>query len=293
MKSIRPTFFIVGAPKAGTTALHFFLDKHPEVCMSSDKEPNYFSHQEISAQLLYYEKTNSITESDYLSLFHPTQHTKIAGEASVSYLFYPLVPERIKNFSKNAKIIISLRHPVQRAFSHYQMDYSLGYVNETFEKIFRNGQAHPKTGNHFQQYFLLGNYGTQVERYLKTFGGANVLIILHEEVTQYPKNVIQKLCHFLGIDNTLLPSDIEQQNVTVAGKNKTIQWLYKQKLFRKTIGILASEQSKARIKRLLFSKQDLPHLDQNLAIELQHYYRDEMLLLERLSTLNIKNWIQE
>ncbi|MBK9639488.1 MAG: sulfotransferase domain-containing protein [Bacteroidetes bacterium] len=293
MKSIRPPFFIVGAPKAGTTALHLFLDKHPEVCMSTDKEPNYFSHKEIKEQLLYYKKTNSTTESEYLSLFHPTPKTKIAGEGSVSYLFYPMVPERIKNFSPDAKIIISLRNPVQRAFSHYQMDYSLGYVNETFEQIFRNGQSHPKTGNHFQQYFLLGNYGTQVERYLKTFGDTNVLIILHQDIIQSPKQVIQKLCHFLGIDDSLLPAEIEQHNVTMAGKNKIIQWLYKQKLFRKTIGVLVSEQSKAKVKSLLFSKQDLPQLDQKLAVELQQYYRDEMLLLQRISTLDIKNWIHD
>ncbi|MFN0188186.1 MAG: sulfotransferase family protein [Bacteroidia bacterium] len=291
MKSIRPSFFIVGAPKAGTTALHYFLDKHPEVCMSADKEPNYFSQQEISEQLLYYKKTNSTTESTYLSLFHPTLATKIAGEGSVSYLFYPKVAARIKSFSSDAKIIISLRHPVQRAFSHYQMDYSLGYVNETFENIFRNGQTHPKTGKYFQQYFLLGHYGTQVERYLKTFGEDNVLILLHEDIIQDPKNVIQKLCQFLRINDTALPSDIEKQNVTMAGKNKTIQWLYKQKFFRKTIGVLFNEQSKAKIKSLLFSKQNLPQLDQKLAIELLHYYQEEMLLLERISTLNIKKWI--
>ena len=88
MKNLKVDFFIVGAPKAGTTALHAHLAKHPQVCMSSDKEPNYFSFEEIEEQQLYYHKENVKSESDYNSLFECEESAKLRGEASVSYLYH-------------------------------------------------------------------------------------------------------------------------------------------------------------------------------------------------------------
>ncbi|MBL7923952.1 MAG: sulfotransferase [Bacteroidia bacterium] len=279
---MKPSFFIVGAPKAGTTALHAYLEKHPQVCMSRDKEPNFFSWQEIEAQQLYYKKENARTEEHYLALFHPSAQTKICGEASVSYLFYEKVPERIKKYNPDARIIMALRNPVHRAFSHYQMDYSLGLVHEDFETIFRNGREHPKTGAYFQQYFLLSDYAPQVERYLRCFPKEQIHVLLQDDLVKHPEATLKKLCDFLGIDRALASPVLEQHNVTGAGKNRMIRTLYKYQFVRKTLALLTGEKMRNKIKGLLFSKSHLPVLQPSFAAELRTYYQPG---LERLQTL--------
>ena len=98
-------FFIVGAPKAGTTSLYHYLDEHHDICMSSDKEPNYFSDEELQQQDMYYGKSRVETLDIYHSLFDEHSESKIKGEASVSYL---LKGHKIKKYNPNAKIIIML-----------------------------------------------------------------------------------------------------------------------------------------------------------------------------------------
>lgn len=112
-----PTFFIIGAAKAGTTSLHWYLDQHPEVGMSTIKEPNFLSGPENGIPY----PTRRITElSDYRRLFDPTY--PVRGEASPSYTNSPRrrgVPERVKKLVPAARFIYLVRDPVERTISHY------------------------------------------------------------------------------------------------------------------------------------------------------------------------------
>src|SRR6188508_1581564 len=143
MEQKLPNFFIVGAPKAGTTSLYYYLKRHPEVFMSPIKEPNFFAYEETIKQNLYHKEKGVGTLEEYKDLFAEANgRHKAIGEASVSYLFYPPVPERIKQMVPDAKIIISLRNPVDRALSHYYMEYKLGYVNVPLEDILLKKTRH-------------------------------------------------------------------------------------------------------------------------------------------------------
>ena len=115
-------FFIVGAPKAGTTSLFYYLNKNKGICMSSIKEPNFFSSQDLKIQKIYYDSLILDNLKEYERIFTPKNKQQIIGEASVSYLFYPNVANRIFDYNPRSKIIIILRDPVERAFSHYSMD---------------------------------------------------------------------------------------------------------------------------------------------------------------------------
>ena len=95
----KPNFFIVGAPKAGTTSLYHYLDQHPEVFMSQIKETNFFSIEEIKSQGLFYNEEKIKSLDQYLNLFKDVSNQKAIGEASVSYLFYNSVPTKIYKFN--------------------------------------------------------------------------------------------------------------------------------------------------------------------------------------------------
>ncbi len=287
----KPDFFIVGAPKAGTTALHAFLDLHPQVCMSTDKEPNYFSNREIASQHLYYSKLNVESETDYLALFQCKENVLATGEASVSYLFYPEVAKRIYDFNPKAKIIISLREPVARAYSHYQMDFSLGLVPYSFDEIFTNGVADPKTGIYFQQYILLSEYYKQVKRYLDQFPENQVLILFHEELVQEEEKVLHRICEFLNIDPNLRTAVFEQINVTAAGRNVIIRQLYSIPAFRKVLRILFSEKIKNRLKNMFFSKDTLPKLSSTTNLQLHNRFRNDVTSLAAMLHRDLSAWL--
>ena len=285
-----PSIFIVGAPKAGTTALHAFLDQHPQVVMSSDKEPNYFSWQEIEAQGLYYQKKNIKDKESYLALFSQKQGAILSGEASVSYLFYPECADRIHSFNPNAKIIISLREPVARALSHYQMDYSLGLVRHSLEDIWYNGKEHPKTKLFYQQYFLLSDYLPQVKRYLDVFPQQQIHFLLHEELNMNRELQLQNMCEFLGITAGHSTPDIEQKNVTLAGKNKLVALLYANESIRKAMSALFNEKRKNQLRGLFFSKSALPGLNNELKNTISNVYSESFPELSRLTGLNLAIW---
>ena len=112
-------FFIVGAPKAGTTSLFHYLNEHLEIEMSSQKEPDYFSDGALKRQGMYYRKSRIENLEKYHGLF-TNKEVKLRGEASVSYLFYNDVPQKIKDYNPKAKIIIMLRNPIDSAKMHDQ-----------------------------------------------------------------------------------------------------------------------------------------------------------------------------
>ena len=165
-----PNFIIAGAPKAGTTSLYHYLSEHPEVFMSDPKEVNFFSKEEIDAQGLYYDIFKAGNISEYKKLFINANGKKAVGEASVSYLYYQEVPQKIKRIIPDAKIIIALRSPVERAFSHYLMDLRLGYIELSFEDVVYKRVEHKYLNLYYQQYVELGFYFEQVRRYIKCFG---------------------------------------------------------------------------------------------------------------------------
>lgn len=270
-------FFIVGAPKCGTTTLARYLADNPKVCFSNPKEVNYFSASDIKAQNLYYSDAIIQNLDEYHRAFQPGPEAEVYGEGSVSYLFYPGVPEKIYEYNSAAKIIVMLRDPVDRAFSHYLMDFRLGYVKNTFEEVFRNRQSFPA---HFQQYFLLGLYGEQIERYIARFGQDNVLILKDSELRDSPELTLDKVFSFLGVGSDGVAVGARSHNEYKAARNKIVEQFYKSHFMRVLMRRLLSRNLQSRLKSLLFTQKDKPVLGAEFRAELQEFYRADM---ERLS----------
>ena len=218
-------FFIVGAPKAGTTSLYYYLNEHPEIEMSTQKETDFFSDSAIQKQGLYYGKNRIDTLEKYHNLFPTTQEKKY-GEASVSYLFYEDVPEKIKAYNSKGKIIIMLRNLVDRAFSHYLMDYRLGLISSTLEEVIESKSYNKKSKLFYQQYIELGLYFKQVKRYLEIFGSENVHIILYQDFKNDIEVVMKKVYHFLEVDSKFEQKVEKKYNTFSIPKNNFIRIVY-------------------------------------------------------------------
>ena len=282
---MKVNLFIVGTPKAGTTSLYHYLNEFPEILMCIRKEPDFFSDSEIQEQGLYYGSSRINTLSKYNSLFSSWIDEPIIGEASVSYLFYPDVPERIKLYNDNSKIIIMLRNPIERAFSHYLMDYRLGLTSNSFEEEFDK-----KTTLNFQQYFLLGNYFHQVKRYLNSFGKENVHIIWYSDFKENTANELNKVISFLGL-NTDFKLDFNKiHNSFSMPKNNFIRKIYSIVWLRKTLSFLFPANFLNYIKTVLFNRGNKPKLSDRIRKLLHKYYLPDIERLEELLSVNLSQW---
>jgi hypothetical protein len=133
MGSLKPNLFIVGAPKSGTTFLYELLEIRDDFFLPRVKELNYFSHQEL-LEVSYYRDYKVRSLSKYLGHFKgANEHHGYLVDASVSYFISESAPIDIRNFNSDARIIIMLRDPIARAYSHYLMDKRMGYAPENLE----------------------------------------------------------------------------------------------------------------------------------------------------------------
>lgn len=200
----KPNFFIIGAPKCGTTALSDYLRDHPNIYFSEPKEPHYFA--------LDFEKYRvPKTLEDYLSLFNDVEpeHTAI-GEGSVFYLFSSVALKEIYEFDPQAKIIVMLRNPVDLVHSfHSQQLYSADEDEKSFEKAWRlqdirqEGKCIPRKNRHtiFLNYAAIGRLGEQMERLLAIFPYEQIKIIWFEDFVKSTKEVYDDVINFLEVPN--------------------------------------------------------------------------------------------
>ena len=178
-----PNFFIVGAPKAGTTSLYEYLKRHPEISMPA-KDTYFFcqggGHSAIKDR------------AEYLALFSGSDGYSAIGEATANYLGDEAAPEAIHRESPDARIIISLRDPIERAFSHYLMFIREGRESRSFLKAV---QSSPLA----EEYVEFSLYCEATKRYLDTFGGQNSLILMFEDLVRDPRETTERVVRFLGL----------------------------------------------------------------------------------------------
>jgi len=291
MKHGRKTnLFIVGAAKAGTTMLYQHLSAHPQICMSSIKEPNYFSSEGIKSDHLYYKEPVVEQESVYSRLFNPSPGQKIIGEASVSYLFYPGTAEKIFSYNPETKIVIILRDPVRRAFSPYLMDRKLGLVPFSFDEVvLKPVDENKKT--YFQQYVLYGLYFDQVRKYMDVFPAGQVRIFLFDSIRDHLPEVLSQMENFLGLSSPLKPVDNPDINEAAMPSSKLTAMLYRQRAMRRLLRAAVPDSLRNTLRGKLFEPPS--ELMSAASMEwLRNYYLDDLCKLERLIQSDLKAWYE-
>jgi len=219
----KPNFFIVGAPKCGTTALSEYLREHPNVFMCTPKEPHYFA-----TDMPKYRVVN--TEKEYLALFDEVTPDHLAiGEASVWYLYSKEAIKNIKKYNANSKIIVMLRNPVDLIYSmHSQSLYSMNEDEKDFQRAWelsakrKKGFNNPKECKDIKVLFYddVAKLGEQVERLMAVFPLDQIKIIFSEDFFSNTGFIYKEVLKFLG-----LPDD-HRRNFPVINQNKRhmLEW---------------------------------------------------------------------
>lgn len=201
--TVRPNFFMIGAPKCGTTAMADYLRTHPNVFISQDKEPGYFADDSV---LIKYP-----TLDDYLNLFAgaTVEHT-IVGEASTPYIYSPTALRKVRAFRSDARLLAMLRNPVDLAHSwHAQLLFSGTESEWDFERSWNlqpkraMGEEIPKGCERnppiYLNYRLICSLGSNLERVFETFPRKQVHVILFDDFARNPRSEYLRLLEFLAI----------------------------------------------------------------------------------------------
>lgn len=209
-----PNCFILGAAKSGTTTLHYHLNEHPEIFMSEVKEPSFFCER-------FHEVAEPI---EYFSLYDSVSSETVIGEASHIYMSNPSTAGVLKALFPEAKFLVILRNPADRAYSlyHHMRRYGYEYLR-TFEAALEAEETRWKS-ERFQQscpqhfynylYFRSGLYGEQLQRYFSLFSKRQFHIIKFEKFVAEPQRHFQEIFQFLGV-NPHFQVDLQVHN---AGK---------------------------------------------------------------------------
>lgn len=281
---IWPNFFIVGAAKAGTTSLYEYLKQHPQVYMCPIKEPRFFTQMRYSIELEKYINSERITdETAYLRLFRDSENAKARGEASPDYLMDQATPYCIKEKVPTAKIIILLRDPIERAYSHYLHFVRAGVETAPFYEALFAKYAH--------SYIELGNYYEQVKRYLEVFGPDQVLVLLFEDLKRNPSEFVGRALNFLEVEPELgsaIAID-KQHNPYLAPKNSLAQHILGRTLWLRYAlrGIIPKGVRSFIYHELLLKKATKPAIDPKAVEFLKTKYQAEITELEKLLGMSL------
>jgi len=275
-----PNFFIVGADKAGTSSLYSYLKEIPGIFMSPIKEPNYFSVKTMPHNDLL--KTIR-DKKKYLALFKNVKDEKILGEASSSYLADPDAANLIHQVSPKAKILISLRDPAERIFSHYLMSRRLGIIKSTFYSEIQVELNKKLDKKNYKLFLYHGLYYENMKRYLDVFGRNNVSIIIFEEFIKNEKATIENILKFLNIKNDLKNFGPDVYNKYGVVRNPIAQKILQSKKIRRVSEKLISPPKRRMLKeKFILKEEEKPIMEENEKKLLINYYHDDVQKLKNL-----------
>jgi len=193
-----PDFIVIGAMKAATSTLHEQLSKQPGVFMSTPKEPNFFSDDDVYSRGLEW----------YASLFEGADEHALCGESSTHYTKLPTHPrtaERLARALPEAKLIYVIRHPIDRLLSHYVHAWTQREISGSIELAVRR---HPELVDY-------GRYWMQLQPYLKRFGRDRVLLVAQPRLRTRPRAELERICSWLGVEGPVRwHDDSARQNVS-------------------------------------------------------------------------------
>jgi hypothetical protein len=232
-----PNFLIIGAGKSGTTSVYHAIKQHPEVFMSSVKEPNFFA-LEGQKKITGYDKNDpdgfnfypwAVTNiDDYHKLFEKSQNEKAVGESSTMYQYMPEAPGNIKKHIPDVKLIAIFRNPADRLYSRYQHLLREDRVpTEKFEDCFEKGNLWWKKNDLVQE----GFYYTHMKRYFELFDSKNIKVMLYDDLRKDPMSFMAELFDYLDVDSSFLPDMSIRYNVSGKVKNKYVNMLIGQQSF--------------------------------------------------------------
>ena len=309
-KQVSNNVFILGAAKCATSSLYFYLNQHPDIYMSEPKEPLFFE-KEYHRGIEYYWET----------YFSGWNGECTVGEARHRNLYLPYVPPRIANSFPKAKLVVLLRNPTKRAYSHYLHRKAHGLEDLSFEDALKLDMKRIEeersmsaeeiekryiqniTGDgmnlYYRTYIDTGYYAEQIERYLAYYDKEQLCIIYLEDLHRNPERVYTDLLQF--IDSSLNQTDIEIDfSIWNKGSNKNyeyfLRFLEKHPPLLKAVKAVTPRNKGFRsgirnfVGNLIYKMRNEEKMREDTRLWLVDHYKKHNERLEKLTGRNLSTW---
>jgi hypothetical protein len=300
----RPDFLIIGAPKAGTTALHTALTQHPDAFLTRPKEPKYWLCDDAPPPHWngpgdrHSQQEWIWRASEYAALFEPARPGQVRGESTPFYLWSRGAHRRIGEALPDVRLIAVVRDPVDRAYSNWMHLWSDGLepVGD-FRRAFDLQDERARRGHApFWRYRELGLYGEQLEHLLDHVPRERVLVLRYRDLVDTPGEAVDRACRFLGIREGLvssIPRDNARSYAVPGWRTRTLgpvvrggaalaQFVPPQVWRRASVPLVA---------RLSGADTRRPRLSEEQRSEMVQVFADDIALLSRLTDEDFTDWL--
>lgn len=277
--SMLPTFIVAGVEKSGSTSLYHYLSQHPEIFMAYPKEPNYFLG------------SGPICEEDgYRALFDSARAGQARGEASVGYMNDPGTAGRIQALIPDVEILVVLRHPVERAYSHYNMLINAGVIsNRPYIDALREAQ---RTSDFVNTGLPTSQYYESLREYKAAFG-ARLHIHFYEDLEDNPTAFLQSLFFQIGVDPSFVPDVSASHNRTHRPRsNRALMSLRRSHWWKGPIQSVLPEWMYARLKALFerANRAPVPSLTEDARALATSILIEDIQRTEDLLQTDLSHW---
>ena len=304
-----PNFFLIGAPKAGTTALHSILARHPEIGMSAVKEPKFFLADErppppspgpgdrwVLGEYVWQREA-------YESLFSDVADRPVRGESSPFYLYDRLAQARLKRLVPDARLVAVLRQPEDRAHSNWAHMSALGRepVTDFLAACDAEEERRAAGWEPFWYYKSLGLYGQQLSDLLTIFRPDQLEVVLYEDFQRDPDGVVNRICRFLGVaEDAVAPeSTRRRENQTeyvppTMGSRALRGLLRQQRVTHRLVPPRLRRWGRALIlEQLKKQGTSRPEPTEHERRTLRQWYRDDLAVLSSVVDVDLSAWAIE
>lgn len=285
-----PNFLIIGAHKAGTSSLHKYLQQHPQVFLPSLKEPRFFSYDPDvpdgePTPYPWGPRVHPVkTWDQYLALFTEVTTETAIGEASPCYLNHPRGPVRIRQALPGVRLIVSLRDPLDRAYSGYLMAVRDAGETRPFAELIGGEPRAPWHDN------LV--YYQSCLRYLECFPRERLKFVRAEDLNAQPFKVLTDLFSFLEVDPAFQPDTTTQFNKGGVPRSQLLHRVLDNRGVR-GLGAYIPAPLRSTLKRLRSANlRKPPELDGAVRARFIERFREDILRLQDLLDMDLSDWLQ-
>ena len=275
--------------KSGTTSLHYFLSKHPDIFIPQvPEELHFFDIDENYSKGLDW----------YLAHFSECQDEKIIAQTSPLYIYNREVPARIRELNPEAKFIFILRNPIDRAYSHYWNSVRYGYENLSFEEAVEQEQERISKNSDFRRHYSYldrGKYTEQLLRFYKLFPRENILVLFFDDLKKSYVNIGNLCGNFLGIDpNQFIYSEAKK---TVRNKAQIPRFKFLQQWISEQYALQSKNEKMSIplvvriVEKINFKNIKYTPMKENTKLKLLAEFEDEIIGLQELLNRDLQDWL--
>ena len=289
-----PNFLVIGAAKAGTTAMHWYLSEHPEVFISRMKDPSFFAYGvDAAGRLLWGEQEHHRLPirslAEYEELFEDVGDAVAIGEASTMYLECPQAAARIREVLPGVRMICSLRQPVDRAYSDYLMYLRRrGRRFDPARDLSRTSEwARPDS-----RWMQIGRYHEHLSRYFDLFPRDQIHVFLFDDLKKNPLGAVQDVYAFLGVDSRFVPDFDTPHAPGGVPRSMLLEGILTNQALKSAVEAWVPKRPANWVRRLRTRNMtQAPPLPAELREDLTRHFREEIAMTADLIGRSLEHWL--